>query len=353
MHSMQIVEWGRPLEPRDRPTPKPQGTEVLVKVTGCGVCHSDLHIQEGYFDLGGGNKLEVAKGGVKLPHTMGHEIVGEVVAVAPDATGAKVGDKRVVHPWIGCGTCEFCSRGEELLCTTMRSLGARRDGGYADYVMVPHPRYLIDYDGLSPELACIYTCSGVTAYSALKKFAHLPERDVVLIIGAGGVGLNALMLSRAMLKCRVAVADIDAKKREAALRAGAVAALDSADPDAVGKPKAITSSGAGAGGVIDFVGAPQSAKFGLDAMRKGGTMVIVGLYGGMAPIPLPMFPQRVLTVRGSYVGDLNDIRELMALVKTGKVPPIPVATRPLGEVNQALDELRAGKVLGRIVVTPQ
>lgn len=352
MHSMQIVEWGKPLEPRDRPTPKPQGTEVLLKVVACGVCHSDLHLQEGYFDLGGGNKLELEKLGLKLPHTLGHEIVGEVVAVGPEATGAKVGDKRVVHPWIGCGSCETCRRGEELLCTSMRSLGARRDGGYADHVMVPHPRYLIDYDGLSPELACIYTCSGVTAYSALKKLAHLPERDVVVIIGAGGVGLNAVMLAPSVLKCKVVVADIDAKKREAALKAGATAAFDNSDPEAVQKLKAITAAGGGAGGAIDFVGAPQSAKFGLDILRKGGTLVIVGLYGGMAPIPLPLFPQRVLTVRGSYVGDLTDIRELMALVKAGKVPPIPVKTRPLGEINQVLDELRAGKVLGRIVVKP-
>ena len=353
MHSMQIVEWGKPLEPRERPTPKPQGTEVLVRVEACGVCHSDLHLQEGYFDLGGGNKLELEKLGLKLPHTLGHEIVGEVVAVGPEAAGARIGDKRVVHPWIGCGSCETCRRGDELLCTSMRSLGARRDGGYADHVLVPHPRYLIDYDGLSPELACIYTCSGVTAYSALKKLAQLPERDVVVIIGAGGVGLNAVMLSRAVLKCKVVVADIDANKREAAVKAGAAAAFDNSDPEAVQKLRAMTAAGAGAGGAIDFVGAPQSAKFGLDALRKGGTLVIVGLYGGMAPIPLPLFPQRVLTVRGSYVGDLDDIRELMALVKSGKVPPIPVKTRPLGEINQVLDDLRAGKVLGRIVVQPQ
>src|SRR6266480_2110549 len=189
MHSMQIVEWGKPLEPRERPTPKPQGTEVLVRVEACGVCHSDLHLQEGYFDLGGG-------------------------------------DKRVVHPWIGCGSCETCRRGDELLCTSMRSLGARRDGGYADHVLVPHPRYLIDYDGLSPELACVYTCSGVTAFSALKKLAHLPERDVAVIIGAGGVGLNAVMLASSVLKRKVVVADIDPKKRQAALEAGAAAAFD-------------------------------------------------------------------------------------------------------------------------------
>src|SRR2546423_547415 len=160
------------------------------------------------------------------------------------------------------------------------------------YVMVPHPRYLIDYDGLPPELACTYTCSGVTAYSALKKLGHLPERDVAVIIGAGGVGLNAVMLAPSVVRCKVVVADVDAKKREAALAAGAAAAFDNSDPEAVAKVKAITASGSGAGGTIDFVGAPQSAKFGVDVLRRGGTLVIVGLYGGMSPVPLPLFPQR-------------------------------------------------------------
>jgi D-arabinose 1-dehydrogenase-like Zn-dependent alcohol dehydrogenase len=352
MHAMQIIEWGKPLEPRDAPDPQPRGSEVLMKVTCCGVCHSDLHIQEGYFDLGGGNKLELGKLGVKLPHTLGHEIVGEVVAVGPQASGARVGDRRVVHPWVGCGACDFCQRGEELLCGSMRSLGARTNGGYADQVLVPHPRYLIDYGDIAPELACTYTCSGITAYSALKKLAHLGPEETVVIIGAGGVGLNAVMLAPAVLKCRVVVADIDARKREAALAAGASAVFDNSDPGAVAALKAMTRSGAGAGGAIDFVGAPATARFAVDTLRKAGTLVIVGLFGGTAPIPLPLFPQRILTVRGSYVGDLTDISELMSLVRAGKVPPIPVASRPLAEINNVLAELRAGEVLGRIVVKP-
>src|SRR6202158_5161015 len=116
MHSMQIIEWGKPLEPRDRPTPKPQGTEVLVRVEACGVCHSDLHLQDGYFDLGGGNQLALEKLRLNLPHALGHEIVGEVVAIGPDAAGAKIGDKRVVHPWIGWGHGEIWLWGDEALC---------------------------------------------------------------------------------------------------------------------------------------------------------------------------------------------------------------------------------------------
>ena len=352
MRSMQIVEWAKPLEQREYPTPTPRGTQVLIKVEACGVCHSDLHIHEGYFDLGGGNKLELARLGVTLPFTLGHEIVGEVVAVGPEAGGAKVGDKRVVHPWIGCGACEFCRRGEELLCGSMKSLGTRTNGGYSDYVMVPHPRYLIDYADVPADLACTYTCSGVTAYSALKKLAHLPERDIVVIIGARGVGLNAVGIAKAVLQCRIVVADTDPTKREAAHKAGAAEVVDNNTPNAAATLKEMTASGAGAGGAIDFVGAPGTVRFGMDVLRKGGTLVIVGLFGGMASFPLPLIPMRIVTVRGSYVGALDDSRELMTLVKAGKVPPIPVASRPLNQINQVLNELRGGKVLGRIVVKP-
>src|SRR5712692_9321008 len=118
MRAMQIIEWGKPLESREYPDPEPQGAEVLIRVEATGVCHSDVHIWEGYFDLGGGNRTTLESRGVKLPFTMGHEIAGQVVALGPDATGVAVGDKRVVYPWIGCQLCAVCRRGEELLCLT-------------------------------------------------------------------------------------------------------------------------------------------------------------------------------------------------------------------------------------------
>jgi D-arabinose 1-dehydrogenase-like Zn-dependent alcohol dehydrogenase len=352
VQSMKVVEWGQPLEARIAATPVPSGTEVLVKIEACGVCHTDLHVQAGFYNLGNGKQMRHEDLGVRLPHTPGHEIVGTVAAIGPEATGVAPGDRRLVHPWIGCGICEFCQRGEALYCANMKSLGTRSNGGFADYVMIPHPRYLIDYAGISPELACTYTCSGLTAYSALKKLAHLPARDAVLIIGAGGVGLNAIMLSEAVLGRPVLVADLDARKRAAARGAGAAAVFDNSDAGALAQIKAITGSDAGVGGVIDFVGAPATAEFGISALRKGGTLVIVGLFGGNAPISLPIFPQRLLTIRGSFVGELEEIHELMALVKSGKVPPIPVSARRLDEVNDVLDEMRAGNIFGRVVVKP-
>jgi D-arabinose 1-dehydrogenase-like Zn-dependent alcohol dehydrogenase len=352
MHSMAIVEWGKALQPVDTPNPVPKGTEVLVRVTGCGVCHSDIHIQDGVIDMGGGRKVEYAKIGFPLPHTLGHEIVGEVVAAGPGAAGAKVGQRYVVFPWIGCGKCDFCKRGDELLCANGRALGVRAPGGYADHVLVPHPKYLVDFTGVPEALAATYACSGLTAYSALKKLAHLGPEETIVIIGAGGVGLSAVMIAPAAVKARIVVADISDRKRDAALKAGAAAVYDNSDKEALKQLRAATQFDAGAGGAIDFVGAPGTAQFGVNVLRRGGTLVEVGLAGGETPFGILTFMQRMLTITGSYVGSLEELKELMGLVKAGKVPPIPVATKPLAQVNDVLADMRAGKISGRVVLTP-
>jgi D-arabinose 1-dehydrogenase-like Zn-dependent alcohol dehydrogenase len=353
MHSMQIVEWGRALKPMDAPTPVPTGTEVLMRVEGCGVCHSDIHIQAGTSDMGGGRKVEYSKAGFTLPHTLGHEIVAKVVALGPEATGVKAGESYIVYPWIGCGQCEFCKRGDELLCNNGRALGVRAPGGYSDHVMVPHPRYLIDYRGVPPDLACTYACSGLTAFSALKKLAHLGADETVVIVGVGGVGLNAVNLAPHVLKSRIVAADLDPWKRDAAIKAGAAAAYDNGDKDSAAKLRAETKFGAGAAGVIDFVGAPQTAQFGANVMRRGGTLIEVGLHGGETPFGLLTFMQRMLTITGSYVGTLAELKELMELVKAGKTRPIPISTRPLSQANQVLIDLRDGKIFGRVVLKPE
>ena len=188
MLSYQLEAFGRPLSQVIRDTPQPQGSEVVVRVGSCGVCHSDVHLHDGYFDLGGDAKLDMTRT-VQPPRTLGHEIAGTVVAVGPQATGVQVGDRRVVFPWIGCGSCSLCEACQEHLCNSPRALGVHRDGGFADHVVVPHPRYLLDYGSLAEEQACTYACSGLTAYGALRKVAPLGLRDPLLIIGAGGVGL--------------------------------------------------------------------------------------------------------------------------------------------------------------------
>ena len=186
MRSFQLCTCGAPLELTEQPTPQPAGTEVLLKVLAAGVCHSDLHLSEGYFDLGGGKRLSLADRGMKLPLTLGHENVGEVVAVGPQAKDVKVGARMLANPWIGCGECTVCKRGEDNLCRAMRSLGVFSNGGYADHLLVPHPRYLIDIGDMPPEKAAPLACSGVTTYGALKKIGPVLKSEPTVIIGAGG-----------------------------------------------------------------------------------------------------------------------------------------------------------------------
>jgi len=350
MKSYDVVEFRAPLQLIERPTPKPTGTEVLVRTLAAGVCHSDIHIWEGEYDLGGGKKLNVRERGMTPPFTMGHEIVGEVVALGPEAEGVRLGDRRVVHPWIGCGECVVCRKGDEQLCLKPRFLGVHKPGGYADHVLVPHPRYLVDFGGLTPEQAAPYACSGVTTYGALKKIdPAVRASEPVVLIGAGGLGLMAITVLKAMGGHGAISVDIDAKKREAALKVGALATIDGAAPDAVKQIQAATKGGAY--GVVDFVGSGSTARLGTDCLAKGGRYVIVGLFGGDITLSTLFLPWRAIAIQGSYVGSLGELKELMALATAGKVPPAPVTRHPLHEASATLEKLRRGEVIGRAVLT--
>ena len=349
MRMFQVCVCGEPLRLNEQPTPQPAGTEVLLKVLAAGVCHSDLHLADGWFDLGGGKRMSLQDRGMKLPVTLGHENVGEVVAVGPGAKDVKIGARMLAHPWIGCGTCGPCKRGEENLCRAMKSLGVFSNGGYADYVMVPHPRYLFDIGDLPPERAAPLACSGVTTFGALKKVPTLKTEPTV-IIGAGGLGLMCQALHKAMGGHSAIVVDIDPVKRDAAKSAGAAAVVDGAAPDAAQQIIDLTNGGAWA--VIDLVGSSASARVGYDSLIKGGKYVIVGLYGGDLTVSLPPIPMRALTIQGSYVGSLPEMAELIDLVRRTGMPPVPVATRRLDDVNEVMDQLRAGKIVGRVVLTP-
>lgn len=350
MHSYDVCECGAPLQRMERETPQPKGAEVVLRVIAAGVCHSDLHIWDGYYDIGGGQKLKLQDRGVKLPLTMGHENVGEVVATGPDAKGVSTGDVRLIHPWMGCGECVVCRRGEENLCVKPCSVGIHRGGGFATHVLVPHPRYLFDIGSLSPERAAPLACSGVTAYGALKKVIDTLADEPVVMIGAGGVGRMALALHKKMAGKSTIVVDIDPAKREAAKKAGANVVIDGSAKDVLDQVRAATGGGAWA--VIDFVGAGSTVKLGVDATIKGGKVVVVGLFGGDVTISTPFFPMKALTVQGSYVGSLPEIAELLELVNAKGAPDVPVATRPLDQVNAALNDLRDGKIIGRVVMTP-
>ena len=351
MRSYKVCQCGAPLTLVEEPTPQPVGTQVLLKVKASGVCHSDLHIWDGYYELGGGKRLQLLDRGIKLPLTLGHENVGEIVAAGPDAKGVTIGDTVLVNPWIGCGTCAACQRGEDNLCRTPRNLGVFSDGGYADYLVVPHPRHLFGIGALTPKQDAPLACSGLTAYGALKKVASVMADNPIVIMGAGGVGLMGLLLVKAMGGKGAVVVDIDPNKRQAALDAGALAAIDARAPDAA--QQIIAATGGGAAAVVDFVGAGDTVKLAIDALvPKAGKIVVVGFFGGELTIPTPYFPMRAMTIQGSYVGSHPELRELLDLVGRTGALSFPVKTRPLDEANDALMALKAGKVVGRVVLTP-
>jgi alcohol dehydrogenase len=347
LRRQSLVNFGAPLCETIVDCPQPQGSEVLVRIERCGVCHSDLHLQDGYFSLGDGKKLDITTNRT-LPLTLGHEIAGVVEAAGPAAQDTAPGRKVVVFPWIGCGQCPVCQAGDENLCEKPRSLGVWTDGGFASHVMVPHPRYLLDYDPLPAGLAATYMCSGVTAYSALKHLGEKAQRGPVLLVGMGGVGLMGLSIARAMLAHAPIVADIDPGKREAALAAGAAAAYDPNDPAA---RKELLAANGSVHAACDFVGSDKSLLFAVGVLARGGKIVAVGLLGGTFAIPATHFPMKAMTIQGSITGNLADTQEMMALARAGKFAPVPVRERPMAEAQAALDDLRAGRVVGRVVLT--
>jgi alcohol dehydrogenase, propanol-preferring len=356
MRSFKVAEFNAPLKEVEEPTPRPFGTQVLIKVKAAGVCHSDLHIWEGGYELGHGRKpLSLKDRGVSLPLTMGHETVGEIVAFGPEVSesdkhGLKTGDMVLAYPWLGCGQCKTCLGGDENMCIVKpNALGVYCDGGYADHLTVRHPKYLLDLKGLDPVTAAPYACSGVTTYSALKKVESVLDTPIV-IFGAGGLGLMALTLLKAMGGKGAIVVDIDARKREAAEKAGALASVDGSAVDALAQ--LTQKAGEPIRAVIDLVGNAKTTQLGFDCLTKGGKLVIVGLFGGGATFALPLIPIKAVTIQGSYVGNLRETEALLDLVRSRKIAPIPVTPMPLANANQALTDLKEGRLVGRAILTP-
>jgi len=346
--SYDLVEFGKPLEARERPMPTPDGTQVLLRVRRSGVCHSDIHIGEGFFDLGEEGQLRMADRGMRLPVAMGHEIVGEVVAAGPDVPDPPIGKTMLVFPWIGCGDCRACREERDNDCMKMRIIGLIRDGGYATHVLADHPKFLVDVEGLDLNTVAPHACSGLTVYNALKKMGPVREDEWMAVMGAGGLGLNAIAIAKVMGHERIVAIDIDPAKLQAATSMGANAVLDSSREDTLEELRKITGNQLLA--VLDTVGLPSTSRLAVHALVKTGRYVVVGLHGGDFKMPLPWLPQKALTVRGCHVGSCRDLRELIDLVKTGKVQEIPVSLRPLSEVNRTLDDLKAGKITGRVVL---
>ncbi len=348
MQAWAVVENGKDLQQLEWPTPEPTGKQVLLEVTHCGVCHSDLHIWEGYYDIGSGKRMSLADRGVVLPLAMGHEIVGRVVKLGPEATGVKVGDLRIVFPWVGCGHCDRCLAEEDNMCLTGKALGVFQNGGYATHVLAMEPRHLIDPGTVDPAVAATYACSGITVYSAIKKVMPLPPDMPIVLVGAGGLGLNAIAVLKAMGHRNIISVDVSEAKRAAATAAGATAVVDGTGE---GVAEAIMAAAGGpVRAVIDLVNGTATARFAMAALTKGGRLVQVGLFGGDMTLMLPVMAMRELTVGGSYVGNPKELRELVALAAAGTLEALPVEAVPMAQANAALMRLRDGKVTGRLIL---
>jgi propanol-preferring alcohol dehydrogenase len=350
MKSARITAPNEPLAVCESETPKPHGNQVLVKVKSVGVCHSDLHLWEGGYDLGDGQFMKVTDRGVKYPVTPGHEIVGIVDEIGDSVSDVSKGDEVLVFPWIGCGECPACKVGNENLCDTPKSIGVFQDGGYSDYTLIPNSKYLVKLDGVNPDAATSLACSGLTAYTAIKK-ANQNTPEFLVIVGAGGLGLMGVQIAHAITDAKIICVDLDDKKLETAKEMGADYTINSKDPETSQKILSICND-KGADSVIDFVNAPPTVKLGLSVLRKRGNLVLVGLFGGSIELSLITIPLKSIIIQGAYTGNYDDMVELLELARKGIINPVISKRYSLDDANIALEDLKARKIIGRAVINP-
>jgi propanol-preferring alcohol dehydrogenase len=344
MKAMRLVDIGK-LELMEVDVPKVGGSEVLVKVRAAGVCHTDVHIRSGY--IGGMNIKDL---GFKLPYTPGHEMAGVVEEVGAEVQGFSKGDVVVVYPWIGDGTCYYCKVGEENLCDNPRQLGIHVDGGFAEYVKIPHYRYLLKIRNLSPIDAAPLCCAGITSYRAVRKAGLDPSKTLVVVGAGGGLGTMAIQIAKAIGMAVIGV-DVRDEALEAAKRAGADYVVDGRSSSVVEEIKRL-ADGRGADAVIDFTGSDKTLSTYPNALAKRGKYIIVGLYGGELRCPSAFAVLNEAEFIGSFIGNLADFIGVVNLAERGKVKPMVTKIMRLEEANEAIDNLEHGKVVGRQILVP-
>lgn len=358
--AFSVVENSAPMEICNFPMPTPTGNEVLVRTTYAGMCHSELHLWEGFFDFGDGKKAGGRKASREKPFTLGHEIEGLIVAAGEGVPIEKFNMKKsyAIFPWIGCDQpdeCVQCAAGNTNWCTSPKTQrfidGASQYGGYGSHILVPHYKYLMDYEGAVPEgLGCVYMCSGLTAFSALESaFASQnPPRapEDLVILGCGGLGFQGLGMARAMHGPPI-VCDISDEKLAQAAALGCKT-FNSGSKSAAKEILKLSRGGVAA--VIDFVGNEKTFAFANSIIRTGGKVVVVGLMGGKMESPLPMFVFRSKAIEGSLVGNMRQAEDMLKLLRGGQVPVVPHHFRSVFELNDAFQDLIEGKYLGRCVL---
>lgn len=337
--ALRLTAWGDPPALVDVDVPEPTGTEVLVRVEAAGICHSDLHV------------LDAAPGALpyRPPFTLGHEIAGHVAASGSGSFA--VGDRVAVHgPW-GCGTCRHCAAGEDNYCDRRAELswsgaGLGRDGGMADYVLVPHARHLVPIGDLDATQAAPLTDAGLTPYHAVAGLT-LGEDSVVVVIGAGGLGHVAIQLLRATTQARVFAVDVREDALDLAHRSGAHRTLlTRTDTAAV-----LRRETGGADAVLDFVGSDPTLSLGAAVLRSGGELVIVGSGGGQLTIAKPGPLPQGASVSLPFWGSGRELREVIALARAGRIR-VETEQFPLSAAAEAFARLRNGRISGRAVLLP-
>src|SRR5690242_15234722 len=337
MKAAVLHDFKQPLVIQDVSQPKPEAGEVLIAVEACGVCHSDLHVADADW-------TQLA-GIIKKPLILGHEIVGRIVEKGAAVRELRIGD-RIGVPWIHwtCGDCEFCREGNENLCPKQKITGVTVDGGYAEFVKAPASHALKIPDVLPSADAAPLFCAGVTVYRALNQ-AKVSMGQRLAIFGIGGLGHIAVQMGRA-LGMEVIAVDISEEKLELAKSLGASHTLHAASTDLV---KGLRRMG---GAHVALVTSVAKAAYDLAfrCVRPSGTLLMVGLPAENICFPPIAMAAKEIRIQASSVGTRQDLRDVLAMAVAGKVR-CHVATRPLAEANQVLNQLRHGQISGRIVLT--
>ncbi|MGI0074060.1 MAG: alcohol dehydrogenase [Nitrosotalea sp.] len=350
MKAARIVRIKEPLEIQSLETPKPRGSQILIKVESAGVCHSDIHLWDGGYEGPGGEIMKTTDRGVKYPLTPGHEVAGVVESMGEEVEGFAKNEKVLVYPWIGEGLCPACRIGEENLCDKPRSLGVYNDGGYAEYVLVPSYKYLAKINDLDTDVSAPLSCSALTAYGAVKN-AQLKPNDNVVIVGAGGLGLMGIQLAKAISGARIISVDVTDEKLKVAKQSGADITINSKKEDPVKAIMELTGN-LGVDAVIDFVNASNTVETDIKLLRRRARVVLVGLFGGALQLNLVMMPTRAYKLIGSYTGSMTDMIELISLAGRGIIKPVISNKFKLDQATEALNMLKQGKIIGRGIINP-
>ena len=351
MKAARIVKLKEPLQVQEIQTPTPKGTQVLVKVHSEGVCHSDVHVWEGYYEGIDGQPLKTTERGVNYPLTPGHEIAGGVESLGEQAEGFSKNEKVLVYPWVGEGLCPACRIGEENLCDKPRSLGIYTDGGYAQYVLVPSYKYLVKLgDDMDMDTSAPLSCAGLTAYGGVKNAGLKPD-DNVVVVGTGGLGLMAVQLAKTVTGANIIAMDQDDEKLDVAKKNGANITINSKKEDPVKAIMQLTDN-LGADAVLDFVNASSTVETDMKFLRRRARLVLVGLFGGELKLGLVSMPTRAYRIIGSYTGTISDLIELVSLAKRGVIKPVIGGHFKLDQATEALTMLTKAKIIGRGIINP-